>query len=148
MRRGEVDGRCGWSWSALLSRDHDLLDKKLVTVPLQLGVEVNKDIPDVPLVMDLTNDPQQKAALKLIFARQAMARPFAAPPNLPPERAKALRDGFDATMKDPDFLAEMKKLDLEVRPQSGIRIEQLVKEVYSYPPDVVKIASDAIRTGR
>jgi tripartite-type tricarboxylate transporter receptor subunit TctC len=148
MRRGEVDGRCGWSWSALLSRDRDLLDKKLVTVPLQLGVEVNKDIPDVPLVMDLTNDPKQKAALKLIFARQAMARPFAAPPNLPPERAKALRDAFDATMKDPDFLAEMKKLDLEVRPQSGVRIDQLVKEVYSYPPDVVKIASDAIRTGR
>ena len=70
MRRGEVDGRCGWSWSALLSRDRDLLDKKLVTVPLQLGVEVNKDIPDVPLILDQTNDPKEKAALKLIFSRQ------------------------------------------------------------------------------
>jgi tripartite-type tricarboxylate transporter receptor subunit TctC len=95
--------------------------------------------------MNLTADPKQKAALKLIFARQAMARPFAAPPGLSAERAKALRDAFDATMKDPDFLAEMKKLDLEVRPQSGPKVEQLVKEVYSYPPDVVKIASDAIR---
>ena len=148
MRRGEVDGRCGWSWSALLSRDRDLLDKRLVTVPLQLGVEVNKDIPTVPLIVDLATDPKQKAALKLIFARQAMARPFAAPPNLPPERAKALRDAFDATMKDPDFLAEMQKLDLEVRPQPGTRLDQLVKEVYAYPPDVVKIAADAIRTGR
>jgi len=109
---------------------------------------VNKDIPGVPLVIDQTGDPKEKAALKLIFSRQVMARPFAAPPNMPPDRVKALRDAFDATMKDPDFLAEMKKLDLEVRPQSGAKVEQLVKEVYSYPPDVVKIASDAIKVAR
>jgi tripartite-type tricarboxylate transporter receptor subunit TctC len=96
-------------------------------------------------VLDETNNPKEKAALKLIFSRQVMARPFAAPPGLPPERVKALRDAFDATMKDPDFLAEMKRLDLEVRPQSGAKVEQLVKEVYSYPADVVKIASDAIK---
>ena len=148
MQRREVDGRCGWSWSSLLSRDKHLLDQKLVTVPLQLGLERNPDIPDVPLVLDQTNDPKEKAALKLIFSRQVMARPFAAPPGLPPERVKALRDAFDATMKDPDFLAEMKRLDLEVRPQSGAKVEQLVKEVYSYPADVVKIASDAIKVAR
>jgi len=145
MQRREVDGRCGWSWSSLISRDKHLLDQKLVTVPLQLGLEKNPDIPDVPLVLDQTNDPKEKAALKLIFSRQVMARPFAAPPGLPPERVKALRDAFDATMKDPDFLAEMKRLDLEVRPQSGAKVEQLVKEVYAYPADVVKIATDAIK---
>ena len=148
MQRREVDGRCGWSWSSLISRDKHLLDQKLVTVPLQLGLEKNPDIPDVPLVLDQTNDPKEKAALKLIFSRQVMARPFAAPPGLPPERVKALRDAFDATMKDPDFLAEMKRLDLEVQPQSGAKVEQLVKEVYSYPADVVKIASDAIKVAR
>jgi len=148
MQRREVDGRCGWSWSSLLSRDKHLLDQKLVTVPLQLGLEKNPDIPDVPLVIDLTANPKEKAALRMIFSRQVMARPFAAPPNLPPDRAKALRDAFDATMKDPDFLAEMKKLDLEVRPQSGAKVEQLVKEVYSYPADVVKIAADAIKPAR
>jgi tripartite-type tricarboxylate transporter receptor subunit TctC len=145
MKRGEVDGRCGWSWSSLLSREKYLLDQKLVTIPLQLGLEKNPDLPDVPLVLDLTNNPKEKAALRMIFSRQVMARPFAAPPNLPPDRMKALRDAFDATMKDPDFLAEMKRLDLEVRPQSGAKVEQLVKEVYSYPADVVKIASDAIK---
>jgi tripartite-type tricarboxylate transporter receptor subunit TctC len=148
MQRREVDGRCGWSWSSLISRDKRFLDDKLITVPLQLGLDKNADIPDVPLVIDQTSDPKEKAALKLIFSRQVMARPFAAPPNLPPDRAKALRDAFDATMKDPAFLAEMKKLDLEVRPQSGVKVEQLVKEVYSYPPDVVKIAADAIRSAR
>ena len=148
MQRREVDGRCGWSWTALLSRDRHLLDQKLVNVTLQLGLERNSDLPDVPLVLDQTNDPKQKAALRLIFSRQVMARPFAAPPGLPPDRVKALRDAFDATMKDPDFLAEMKKLDLEVRPQPGLKVEQLVKEVYGYPADVVKIASDAIKVAR
>jgi tripartite-type tricarboxylate transporter receptor subunit TctC len=148
MRQGEVDGRCGWSWSSLVSRDKELLDQKLVFVPVQLGIEKNPDIPNVPLVTDLTSDPKQKAALKLIFSRQEMARPFAAPPGIPPERAKALRDAFDATMKDPEFLAEAKRLDLEVRPVQGVKVEQLVKEVYAYPPDVVKIATQAIQPAR
>jgi tripartite-type tricarboxylate transporter receptor subunit TctC len=148
MRRGEVDGRCGWSWSSLLSRDKFLLDEKLVTIPLQLGLEVNKDIPNVPLVLDLTDNPKEKAALKLIFSRQTMARPFAAPPGIPADRAKALRDAFDATMKDPEFLAEAKKLDLEVRPVPGEKINALVNEIYSYPADVVKIAADAIKPAR
>jgi tripartite-type tricarboxylate transporter receptor subunit TctC len=149
MRRGEVDGRCGWSWSALVSRDHDLLDQHLVNVTVQLGVEHSPDIPpSVPLVIDLTNEPKKKAALKLIFSRQVMARPFAAPPGIPADRAKALRDAFDATMKDPDYLAEMKRLQLEVHPVSGAKVEQLVKEIYSYPADVVKIAADAIMPAR
>ena len=62
MQRGEVDGRCGWSWTALLSRDKRLLDKKLVTVPLQLALDKNDDpSDDVPLIIDLTNDPKEKA---------------------------------------------------------------------------------------
>ena len=59
-----------------------------------------------------------------------------------------MRDAFDATMKDPEFLAEMKKLTLEVRPQSGAHVEQLVREVYTYPADVVKLAAEAIRPAR
>lgn len=148
MQRREVDGRCGWSWSSLKSRDKHLLDQKLVTVPLQLGVEPNKETPNVPLVMDMTENEKEKAALKLIFSRQVMARPFAAPPGIPAERAKALRDAFDATMKDPEFLAEAKKLDLEVRPVQGEKINALVSEIYSYPADVVKIAADAIKPAR
>ncbi|MSP94836.1 MAG: hypothetical protein EXR00_06150 [Alphaproteobacteria bacterium] len=145
MQRREVDGRCNWSWSSLISRDKYMLDQKLINIPIQLGVEKNPDLPNVPLVLDLTDDPKEKAALRLIFSRQVIARPFAAPPGIPADRAKALRDGFDATMKDPAFLAEAEKLQLEVRPQSGARVEQLIKEIYAYPPDVVKIAASAIQ---
>ena len=73
---------------------------------------------------------------------------MAAPPGLSAERAQTLRDAFDATMKDPAFLAEMKKLTLDVRPQNGVQVEQLVRQAYAYPPDVVKLAAEAIRPAR
>jgi len=145
IQRGEIDGLCGWSWSSLMSRDRALYDSKQIHVTLQLGVEKTLDLPGVPLAGDLTTDPKQKAALRLIFSRLIIARPFAAPPGLPPARANALREAFDATMKDPEFLAEAKKLELEVRPQSGAKVEQLVAEIYHYPADVVRLAAQAIK---
>jgi hypothetical protein len=145
LQRGEVDGRCGWSWSSLISRNRALYDSKQIIVPLQLGLRKHPDLPDVPLVMDLSNDPKVKAALKMIFARQAMARPFAAPAGIPPERLKALRDAFDATMRDPAFLQEAKTLELEVAPVRGVEIEQLIKEIYATPPDIVQLAREAMQ---
>jgi tripartite-type tricarboxylate transporter receptor subunit TctC len=145
MQRREVDGRCGWSWSSLYGLDRHMLDDKLLTIPVQLGTERIPELPDVPLILDLTDDPKEKAALRLIFSRQTMARPFAAPPGMAPERVKVLRDAFDATMKDPDFLADMARQKLEVRPVPGTKLDELVQEVYGYPADVVKIAADAIK---
>lgn len=145
IQRGEIDGLCGWSWSSLLSRDKELYDSGQIVVTLQLGVENNPRLPNVPVLGNLTSDPKQKAALKLIFSREVLARPFAAPPGLPADRMKILRDAFDATMRDPDFTAEMKKLALDVHPQSGVRIEQMVKELYAYPRDITALAARAIR---
>jgi tripartite-type tricarboxylate transporter receptor subunit TctC len=145
LQRGEIDGRCGWSWTSLISRNRALYDSKQIIVPLQLGLHKHPDLPDVPLVMDLSSEPKIKAALKLIFARQAMARPFAAPAGIAPERLQALRDAFDATMRDPAFLQEAKRLELEIAPVTGIEIEQLIKEVYETPLDVVQLARSAIQ---
>ena len=145
IQRGEIDGLCGWSWSSLMSRDKTLLDSRQIGIALQLGVENSLNLPGVPLVGDLTDDPKQKAALKLVFSRLTMARPFAAPPGLSPGRVGTLRDAFDATMRDAAFLAEMQKLALEVRPQDGRKVEQLIGEIYAYPSDVVRLAAEAIR---
>jgi hypothetical protein len=143
MERGEVKGRCGWSWSSLLSQSKPLLDGKKINIVLQLALQKHEDLPNVPLVMDLPTTPQNKAALKLIASRQSIARPFAAPPGIPADRLAALRAAFDATMKDPAFLAEAKKLDLEVRPVPGVEVEKLIREIYASPPDVVKLAAQA-----
>ncbi|MDE2477033.1 MAG: hypothetical protein KGO48_18395 [Alphaproteobacteria bacterium] len=145
IERGEIDGLCGWSWSSLESRDRALYDSGKIIVTLQLGVEKSPGLPNVPVLGNMTSDPKQKAALKLIFSRLILARPFAAPPGLSPERVRALRDAFDATMRDPEFLAEMKRLSLEVRPQAGAKVEQMVKELFAYPRDVAELAAAAIK---
>ena len=141
------DGRCGWSYSSMLSQSRALLDGKKINIVMQLALEKHEDLPNVPLIMDLPASPQDKAAMRLIVSRQSIARPFAAPPGVPPERIKILRDAFDATMKDPDFVKEATRLALEVRPVSGADVEPLIQEIYASPPDVVKRASEMVREG-
>ena len=145
MERHEVDGRCGWSWTSLLSRSKALLDRKQIDIPLQIGLEKDKALADVPLIMDLTAEPLEKAALKLIVSRQSIARPFAAPPGISQDRARVLRAAFAATMADQAFREEAKNLSLDVDPLSGADVEALLKEIYASPAAVVKLASELVR---
>ncbi len=145
MERHEVDGRCGWSWSTLMSRDRALYENKDIFVPIQLALVKHPDLPNVPLITELSADPKIVAVMKLIASRQTMARPFAAPPGLPADRAAALKTGFDETMKDPDFLAEAKKLDLEVMPVGSADLTILVKQLADSPPDVLELASKLLQ---
>lgn len=130
MQRGEVKGRCGWSWSSVKSTQAAWLRDKTISVLVQLSFAKHADLPDVPLVMDLAKTDEQRQILKTIFARQVMGRPFAAPPGTPKERVEVLRRAFDATMKDADFLAEAEKIGIEITPVSGEKVQELVAEVY------------------
>jgi tripartite-type tricarboxylate transporter receptor subunit TctC len=145
MERGEVDGRCGWSWTSLVARNKAMLDERRIAVTLQIALGRHEDLPDVPLVTDLVRDPQALAALRLIVSRQNIARPFAAPPDVPAARITALRSAFDGVMHDGEFLAEAKRLALEVRPASGRDVQALLGEVHAAPPAVVARASELIR---
>jgi tripartite-type tricarboxylate transporter receptor subunit TctC len=145
MERREVDGRCGWSWTSLLSRSKALLDGNQIDITLQIGLQKDKALPSVPLIMDLTDDPQKRAALKLIVSRQSIARPFAAPPGVPADRAGLLRAAFDATMNDPEFRAEARDLNLDVEPVGSAEVEALLSEAYASPPEVVKLATELVR---
>ncbi len=145
IKRGEVDGRCGWSWSSLVSWNRDMYESKQLDVVLQLSAQKLDELADVPLVTEVTDDPEQKTALKLIVSRQTMARPYVAPPGIPADRLQALRAAFDATMKDPAFLADAKRQDLEVRPVSGAEAAKMVKDVYATPPAVVKLAVEYMK---
>jgi len=144
MERGEVQGRCGWSWSSVLSTHLQWYKEKKFTVLMQLALEKHPDLPDVPLIVDLAKTDEQRQILKLIFARQVMGRPFLAPPGLPQDRADALRKAFMETMNDPDFRAEADKAKMEITPVSGEKLDSLVKEIYAYPPAIAKKAGDLI----
>jgi tripartite-type tricarboxylate transporter receptor subunit TctC len=143
MERSEVDGMCGLSWSTVKTRHSDWLAAKKVNIPVQAGLHRERDIPDVPLVMDLTKTPEQTQIVRLILASQEMARPFAAPPGIPEDRRRALVEAFAKTVKDPDFLADAAKMKADVDPVTAASIESLLAEVYKTPKDIIEKAAKA-----
>ena len=113
---------------------------------MQMSLEKHPELPDVPLVMDFAKNDDDVRVLELIYSRQVMGRPFVAPPDVPDERIKALRAAFAATMKDPKFLADAKKQDLEITPVSGEGINKLIDRIYSSSPKVVAMAKEAVES--
>jgi tripartite-type tricarboxylate transporter receptor subunit TctC len=144
MERGEVDGLCGLSWSTIKTRHPEWLSSHSANFIVQEALKKEPEIADVPLASDMVKSPEQMQIIKLLLVSQAMARPFAAPPDLPADRKAALLDAFDATMKDVDFLAEAQKLNFDVRPVDAKAIDAMLAEVYQTPKDVVARAAKAI----
>jgi tripartite-type tricarboxylate transporter receptor subunit TctC len=145
MERGEVNGRCGWSWSSVKSTHKSWIDDKKMVVLVQLSLNKHPELPDVPSVLDFAKTDEQRAILKMVFARQVMGRPYVAPPNLPADRVAVLRQAFMDTMKDKDFLAEADKTQLEVNPVSGEDVDKLVKDIYATPADIIAKAKEAAK---
>jgi tripartite-type tricarboxylate transporter receptor subunit TctC len=144
MERGEVDGLCGYSWSTIKSKHQPWLKEKKINILVQAALKKDAEIADVPLVLDLAKTEEQRQILKLVLTSQETARPFAAPPGVPADRAAALRAAFDATMKDPEFLAEAKKLNLDINPLPGTAITSLLTELYAMPKSVIEKAAQAV----
>ena len=144
MERGEVKGRCGWSWSSVLStKMHWYTDKK-INVLVQLAMHKHADLPDVPLIMDLAKTDEQKQILTLVFARQTLGRPFAGPPGIPADRLAILRKAFIDTMTDKEFLVEAAKGQLEITPVGGEEIDRLVKQAYQVTPEIARKTVDLL----
>jgi tripartite-type tricarboxylate transporter receptor subunit TctC len=143
MERGEVEGRCGYSWSSAKARKADWLAEGKLNILVQMSTGKHEDLPDVPLIMDLAKTQADKDALELIYARQEFGRPFLAPPGVPADRAEALQTAFMETMKDPEFLEDAKKQDLEINPVSGKRVGELIAKIYRAPKEVVMLAREA-----
>jgi tripartite-type tricarboxylate transporter receptor subunit TctC len=144
MERGEIDGLCGISWSTIKSRHPEWLTSHSVNIIVQAALKKEPEISSVPLATELTKTPEQLQIIKLLLVSQAMARPFAAPPDIPADRKAALLSAFDATMKDTGFLAEAQKLSFDVRPVSATTIDAMLAEVYQTPKDVIARATKAI----
>ena len=145
MERREVQGRCSWSWTSLKATHRSWLTEKKINILFQMGLSKHPDLPDVPLIIDLANSEEDRAVLKLIFARQVVAWPYLAPPGVPQDRADALRQAFMQTMKDTDFLADAEKSLLEIRPVAGRDVEALVAQVYRTPAAITQRAVDILR---
>jgi tripartite-type tricarboxylate transporter receptor subunit TctC len=145
LERGEIEGRCGWSWSSIKSQRADWLREKKINLLAQLAMKKHPDLPNVPLLLDLAQNEEQRQITKLVLASLVVGRPFFGPPGIPEDRKAALRKAFDETMKDRDFLDEATKLDLEIEPVAASEVESLLAELYQTPNAVIEKAAAAIR---
>jgi tripartite-type tricarboxylate transporter receptor subunit TctC len=147
MQRGEVAGRCGWSWSSILVQHPDWVQNKTINVLVQVPTR-HATLTDVPLASDLVKDDNNKGVIEFLFGHLAMSRAYALPPGVPPARLATLRTAFDGMVKDPEFIADLKRLKQELSPMSGQQVEAVVNATLKTPPAVVERAKAAIEVKR
>ena len=137
MERGEVEGFCGIGWTFLKLRKGDWLKDKKINILYQMSLEKHPELPDVPAIIDYAKTSDDRKVFEFLFAPQEMGRPFFAPPGVPAERVRALREAFAQTLKDPQFLADAEKMGIEVQHVGGEQIQMLVERIYASPPEVI-----------
>jgi hypothetical protein len=145
MERGETEGFCSMGFPTLeLARPEWVRDRK-VNILVQLALEKNKDHPEVPLALDLAKTPADRQAIELVVSPNLFSRPFAAPPGVPDDRIKALRQAFDRTLTDPEYVADAAAKKLQVVAVKGDEIEAVLRRVYAMPKSIVERLRDAIK---
>ena len=144
IEQGEVDGICGLAWSALKTARPQWLEDGSINILIQLGLRERPELSNVPSVMDLPLNPEERQILRLIMLRGYFGRPFVAPPNVPFARAAALRAAFEEALTDPQLLREAEQLRVEIGPVSGERLDELLIEAYDTAPELVERARELL----
>src|SRR5262249_28290164 len=143
VERGELDGDCG-AWSSV---PQEWVEGKKIVPVIKSGPLTPPDMPpDVPYSVDIAPSEHDRQVVRMLLASAQVGRPFIASQAVPAERIRILRDGFNATMKDPEFTAELEKLRLPASPKTGEEALQVVEGIYATPDDIVaaarKVASE------
>lgn len=134
MERLEIDGRASNTWASYKATQGDWVRNKRLNYILQLGLQKEKELPDVPLLRDLAQNDEQRQIFDFFSKMAALTRPMATTPDTPPERVAALRKAFSDTMVDKVFLAEAAKQSAEVGPvMDGETVQRLTQEILDTP---------------
>jgi tripartite-type tricarboxylate transporter receptor subunit TctC len=140
MQRGETNGVGGTSWEPLKVTHASLLKDNLIRMLYLMGIERNPDLPDVPALPEFGKTEQDKQIFRLLGSISDVGRAIAAGPNIPPERASALRTAVSVMVKDPAFLADAVALHLDVNYLPGEKLQDLVHQLASSPAEVIEKA--------
>jgi len=145
FERGELEGICGLQIGDL-PRQVPSWNEGKVKVIVQIGMRSDEELNKlhVPEIWDFLKDPADRTVGELVFAQLEFGRPFVAPPNVPADRVAALRKAFDDTFKDPQFLADVDRLKLELDPRSGADVQALVAKLFEAPPELVARAREIV----
>jgi tripartite-type tricarboxylate transporter receptor subunit TctC len=141
MERGEIEGFCGVGYNSM--RTAGLADGK-ANILVQVGLAKNPHMPNVPFIFDYAKSDEDRQIFRLVFGWLDLERPIGAPPGVPDERLRALRDGFDRAMQDPALLADAEKVQVGIEPMSGAAIATFVDEAYRAPAEVGKRAAQML----
>ena len=144
MEKGEVEAICGLGYNTLLAAHSDWLEGKKLNFLAHTGLEPDPLIPGVPCTIQFARTEDDRNVIRLMDYRQAMGRPYAAPPGMPADRLAALQQAFRATMTDPAFLADAKEHHMLVDPLSPEKMAAMVADAYSMSPRVVRRTWDLL----
>ncbi len=146
IERGEVDGMCGLDWSSLKAQRANWLEEKKLQIIIQTALEPDATLTGmgVPHVMGLIKNDDDRKAVELILSQQVFGRPYVLPPGTSSEAVGVLREAFMKTLADKDFLADAKKMRIDVDPSSGEKVQKLVESIYSASPAIVERAKRII----
>jgi tripartite-type tricarboxylate transporter receptor subunit TctC len=137
VERGEAEGH-STAWTAVKVAHPDWLPDHKINIILQYALKPHPELPDVPVVVDLARNDQERAILRAVMNATEVGTSFMTTPGVPADRVAVLRRAFEETMKDPDFLAEAAQLKLTVNPLTGEELQKLVAEVSNLAPDLVE----------
>lgn len=137
LETGELEGIAYWSWSSVSAAHPDWLRDRKINILFQTGTRPLPGYPDVPDIQSKVKDPTDRLALEFLLAREILGRPFLAPPGMAPERALLLRNAFEATMRDPEFLAEADREKIEVELVTGAQIDAILQNAAKSPEAVI-----------
>src|SRR5262249_7683427 len=135
MERGEIDGYPSVFYNSLMTTKPTWYRDKMVKLLVQMGLEKEPAIPEVPFVLDRVTNPDDRLLLTASFAPLQSGRPYLMPPGVPADRVAAMQAAFMDTFKDPEFVAEANKRGLGVNsPRSGRELQELLERVYTKTP--------------
>jgi tripartite-type tricarboxylate transporter receptor subunit TctC len=137
IERGELQGNGGIGWAAVKAQVPQWIAEKNITVIAQYGLKRNAELTEVPSMLEQAKSEPDRQALTMLFARTEYGRPYFLPPDVPVERVNALRRAFDATMKEPAFVADAARLQLDIDPMTGEEVQALVGQLARTPPAIV-----------
>jgi len=147
MERGEVDGACGWDWSSAKSQKPDWIRERKLNILAQLGPTESAELTRMgaPQIWSYMKDDTARQVHAMVVSQQAFTRPYFVATGTPPELVATLRAAFDATMRDPQYLADAEKMRIDISPLPGVTVQELIEKLYATPKTIVEQARAAIR---
>ena len=147
IERRELDGTCGWNWSSAKSQKPDWVQDNKLNYLAQISLQPNPELTQLgaPEIWRYIKDADDRKVAELVVSQQSFERPYFMAQGTPPELTDILRTAFDATMRDPQFVADAQKSGIDVSPLPGAKVQALVQQLYATPKTIVERAKQAIR---